>query len=279
MFIKLILILLIFKFAMAENLSVGFIYINSQQVKKNQYLLSKFDWLGVDPDDFDIHELKNTFKHKRNTKVIAYVSVGEVEPYRKYYRNVDKRWIIGYNRGWKSWIADVRDRDYINFLFENVFNKLSDYDGFILDTLDSYESVLKDGKSRKDYEDGLVHIIERLRNLYPSKIIIINRGFSIVDRVKDKIDAFLFEGLFYGLNTEDKIVYTKIDREETDFYIAQLNRIRNLGLKVMVIDYIPAKDTQLRYKVARKIWNLGFIPYISDKNLSTIGLSYADLHK
>lgn len=261
-------------YAKAQDLSVGFIY--KHDIPEEAFYL--FDWLVVDPDNFPLEKLDEKFYIKnKKAKLIAYVSVGELEPYRSYYKKADKSWIIGENKGWNSKIADLRNSKYIDFLFENRFDMLKDYDGFFLDTLDSYQMVLKSDFEKSKYEEGIVNLINLLRKKYPNKIIITNRGFEIVDRIKDKIDAVVAESLFYGLEVGKTIKYKKMKPEDTQWLLEKLRYIKSLGLKVIVIDYIEPKNKSLQREVAKKIYQEGFIPYVSDKDLNSIGTSIYQL--
>ncbi|MFN3947721.1 MAG: bifunctional glycoside hydrolase 114/ polysaccharide deacetylase family protein, partial [Aquificaceae bacterium] len=257
--------------AYAKDMSVGFIFKD----KVPEEALYLFDWLVVDPDSRLPQKLREErfYIKKKRAKLIAYVSVGELEPTREYYKEAKKEWILGDNPAWKSKIADVRRDDYVDFYFEKAFNRLKEYDGFFLDTLDSYQRVLKKEEERKEYEKALVKLIKRLRNAYPDKLILINRGFEIVDFVKNQIDAFVAESLFYGLDLEKGLRYKKMKEEDTKWLLDRLNYVKSLGLKVIVIDYVDPKNKKLQREVAKKIYDLGFIPYVSDRLLYTVGTS------
>lgn len=270
-----ITLLCLFSLLYAKDLSVGFIYRDGVP----EEALYLFDWLVVDPDSKLPQKLREEKFYIRNkkAKLIAYVSVGELEPTKEYYKEAKREWMLGDNPAWKSKIADVRREDYVNFLFEKVFNRLKEYDGFFLDTLDSYQKVLKSEKDRRDYEMALVDLIKRLRKTYPNKLILINRGFEIVEYVKDDIDALVAESLFYGLDLERGLRYRKMKEEETRWLLDRLNYVKSLGLKVIVIDYVDPKNRKLQKEVAKRIYELGFIPYVSDRFLYTIGTSIYQL--
>jgi len=102
----------------AKDLSVGFIYRDGVP----EEALYLFDWLVVDPDSKLPQKLREEKFYIRNkkAKLIAYVSVGELEPTKEYYKEAKREWMLGDNPAWKSKIADVRREDYVNFLFEKV---------------------------------------------------------------------------------------------------------------------------------------------------------------
>ncbi len=267
--IKLLCLFSFINIVWAENISVGFIY--KQPPEEAFYL---YDWLVVDPDNFSFEKLNEKFYIKnKKSKLFAYVSIGEIEPYRSYYKDIKKEWILGENKDWKTYIADLRNKGYMEFLINNVMSKLEKYDGFFFDTVDSYQAVLKKPEEIKAYQESIISFINEVKSKYSTKKIILNRGFEVVPYVKDKIDAVVAESLFYGLDT--KSMYYKKQKEEEDrnWLLNQLSKIKELGLKVIVIDYVNPKDKKLQKEVAKKIYQYGFIPYVTDKFLQTLGTS------
>jgi len=260
-------LLFVFNLSHGKDLSVGFIYVEPPE--EAFYL---YDWLVVDPDNFSFEKLKEKYYIKnKKPKLFAYVSVGEIEPYRKYYKETDKSWIIGKNKDWKTYIADIRKKEYREFLINKVLKNLSKYDGFFFDTLDSYQIALKPSEY-KDYENALAEFIIQVKKTFPDKKIILNRGFEVVPQVKDYIDAVVAESLFYGLDTKT-MKYKKMKEEDIKWLLNKLNEIKNLGIKVIVIDYVDPKNKKLQKEVAKKIYENGFIPYVTDKDLKTLGTS------
>ncbi|MEO2069106.1 MAG: endo alpha-1,4 polygalactosaminidase, partial [Desulfurobacteriaceae bacterium] len=233
-------------------------------------ILYLYDWIIVDPDTFPLKKIKEKFYMKKHGKLIAYVSIGEVSPTRSYFKQIKKSWMLGKNKVWKSFVLDLRKEDCGNFLIEKVFRPLAEegYDGFMLDTLDSYRLILKKNEWKK-YEETEIEFIKKLRKTFPKKIIIANRPFSILESIKDYIDAVLAESLFYGL--DEKLSYKKMKEKETKWLLEKLNEAKCLGLPVIVIDYIPPEKKELRKLDAKRIEKLGFIPWVTDKYLQDIG--------
>jgi len=179
---------------------------------------------------------------------------------------------LGKNKFWNTDIVDIRNEDYRNFLLENVFSKMERFDGFFLDTIDSYQLVL-DKKDWKSYEESLISFIKKLKQKFPEKKIIINRGFEIVDRIKDQIDGFAVESLYSGINVEGDGQYIKIDKQERKYLVKKLKKIKDYGIPVIVIDYLPPKEKEKAMEISKKIRSLGFIPWITDREISIFGTS------
>ena len=219
-----------------------------------------FDWVVVEPKN-----IKNISKYKKEAKVFAYISLEEAQ----FDDKVNKKWVIGKNRDWNSYILDIRDKNYQNYLFKKL-KSLEKYDGFMFDTLDSYQIVLKNQKEKKEYEKALSYFINQCKKRFPNKLIIINRGFEIYHNIKNSIDALLVESLYSGVDTKTMEI-KKVAKEDRNWLLAKLNQIKK-EKPVIVVDYLnpPFKEGE---KIAKKISFYGFIPYISNIQLDNIGIS------
>ncbi len=237
-----------------------------------------YDWLIVDPDSFSMEALGERFyMENRRARLIAYVSVGELEPHRKYFKDASKEWFIGENRAWGTTIVDLRKQAYKRFLLERVIKPAMEqgFDGVFLDTLDSYRLALKEDEWA-EYEKAELELIEEIRRSFPSKLIVINRGFELLDSVHHIVDALLVEGLFHGIDTEN-MVYREVPEEERRWLLERLEKAKRYGLPVIVLDYLEPSRRELAREAAKRIARLGFIPYMSDYELSTIGIGNCEL--
>ena len=230
-----------------------------------------YDWIVLDAETPFMDKLKTHFYLKRRAKLIGYMSVGEIERYRGYYREI-KKFSIGKNPMWGSEVADLRRREYLDFLVNKVAKGIVQrgFDGFFLDTLDSYRLVA-DREDHEEFKEALVYLIRSLRERYPDKLILLNRGFELLPQVKDLIDGIVVESLFAGIDRDRK--YRRVSERERKYLLNILKKIKEMGLPVVVIDYLDPKERAEARRLVRKIDSLGFIPYISDKDLSRVGHS------
>jgi len=65
-----------------------------------------YDKVVVEADAID-----NIYALRYPKKMVAYVSVGEIEPWRKTKNRYEKSWILSKNKTWNSLIADLRKDD------------------------------------------------------------------------------------------------------------------------------------------------------------------------
>lgn len=226
-------------------------------------MIKLYDYLVVDPDNIAVVD----------KKFIAYLSVGEIESYRKYYKFIKKDWIIGENKNWNTYIADTSNRGYLKFL-ESLVDSLyqKGFSGIFLDTLDSYQMVVKDKAEQKSFEDGLVSFITNIKKRYPDFFVITNRGFEIINNeTKNYIDAVVAESLYTSYDFQSKR-YINQTKDGKDWLLSQLNRVKSYGIDVIVIEYTNNKELNRRRELAKKILDLGFFPFISDIGLTNIGV-------
>ena len=234
-------------------------------------MLGAFDVIITDPGNLDTSSLGFKLYKK---KIFAYVSVGEVNKNRSYYKKIKKRWIKRENGLWKSFVVDVSNREYQNFLMNEVLRKLylRGFENFFFDTVDSYHLIAKSDKDRRKYEKALISFFKRVKKRYPKAKIILNRGFEIIEETAEVIDGVLFESLFYGLSPKD-LRYKKVSSEDRKWLRFWIEKIRSLGLFVISLDYLPENEKALAEKTVKDIEKLGVIPYVAPKNLKVIGIS------
>ena len=58
------------------------------------------------------------------SELFAYISVGEVDLNRSYYRQLNPVWLIGDNQAWKSKVVDLADPAWRAFFLDQVVEPL-----------------------------------------------------------------------------------------------------------------------------------------------------------
>ena len=224
-------------------------------------LLYAYDWVIVSPENTFLKITREKFYMKRRGKLIAYLSIGEQ---RKENLTPELRAaILGENPNWNTQIMDVRNEVYKKYLIKKANELLSEFDGVFLDTLDSYKIVLKREKW-KDYEENLKNFINEITSKYPDKIILVNRGFEIINEIKE-IDGIVVESLFKERN---KTVRNNI--------INFLKNLKEKGKEIILIEY--EKDKAKLKNLIRTAKNLGFSIYIPpDKDFQSFGYSNCEI--
>lgn len=236
--------------------------------------LQAFDIAVVDPD-----QVVGPLPTLPETRLAAYVSVGEVHATRGYAKDIPAAWLVGENRAWGSRIIDQTQPGWPAFFVDKVVAPLWEqgYRSFFLDTLDSYQRLAVTPEQRAAQEAGLVAVIGALKQRYPAAQLIFNRGFEILERTRGQVMAVAAESLFQGYDAA-KGTYRPVAETDRGWLLDQLKRVREeLGLPVIVIDYVPAAQRDLARITARQIEHAGFIPWVATGDLATLGVGQVEV--
>ncbi len=214
-------------------------------------------------------------KYRTSTsELFAYVSLGEVLPTRAYAQKIPEAWIIGKNKAWQSQIVDQSQEGWVDFVLEQIISPLwaQGYRGFFLDTLDSYQLVRKDEVFQQAQQLGLLKVIRRMKQKYPTAKLIFNRGFELVPHIHNEIFALAVESLFKSWNPSIK-QYISVSQPARAWLLEKLKSFRKkYKLPVIVIDYLPPERRSEARGVAKKIQDLGFIPWVTTPDLDALGV-------
>ncbi len=243
--------------------SVGFYYGDGAAPSGFQ----DFDWVVVNPG---AQRLPKDFAPQQ--KVFSYVSIGESTPGNSAYADLPASCVLGRNAAWGGKIIDLAQPQCRDYLLHKVIDPIwaEGYHGFFLDTLDSYEAVTQ-GAARQAQERGLVDLIAAIKAAHPQTELIANRGFSVLPKIHQDLVAVLAESLFREWDQATHS-YRQVSEANRQALIAQLHQAQSYGLPAMVIDYMPIQlNRQGWWEDAQKIRALGFIPYVTNAELTAVG--------
>ncbi len=237
-------------------------------------MVGVYDYIILEPSHVDTYT--HGFKRYRK-RIYAYVSIGEVKKTRPWYKTMKKEWLIGENDVWKGEVVDLSNSQYRTFMLDKVIDPLFSrgFKNLFLDTVDVCDR-LKDVKKQKACRQGSVALIEEIKRRHPNSGIIINRGFHIVDKIKDKIDAVLFESYYRGLKDKEYVSLSDRDRAWLDTMLAP---IQKAGVPVIALDYLENPHSKEAERLIKRLRDRGFIPYVSDRNLDRYGNGGLDVVK
>ena len=211
-------------------------------------------------------------------KIYAYVSIGEIERSLPEYRFIKKEWIATKNKNWNSIVLDIKNKEYQEFLFQKMIEPLlkKGFENFFFDTLDSYQLYSKNQQERAENEKALADFINEFHKRYPASKLVVNRGFEIIDKIHNSIEAVLFESYYKGLSGNPKQPYKDVSKKDRKWFKLWLKKIRSYKKDIISVEYMSLKDiynSRKPQKVIKKLKKRGMIPYISNKNLNIYGLS------
>jgi hypothetical protein len=183
--------------------------------------------------------------------------------------------IVGTKQGLATALVDVADPEWAEFVVEDLAQSAVErgFDGFFLDTLDTVEEMARRSTERAEtFRNGLVQLIARLNEKYPDKTIVVNRGFSLRERLIPLIDGLLVESVFqtYHFSSEK---YKPVEPEVTEQLLREIAPYAAAGLEVMVLDYVDPAKPDLAKETARRIQELGYSALISTPELDGVTLA------
>lgn len=232
--------------------------------------ITKFDLAVLDADS---HPPLSPLQG--NTKLLGYISLGEVTNYRWYWPEVsDKSWLLSRNPNWQSRFVDVRQEAWHEIVLEKIVPAIlaEGFDGLFLDTVDTAEYLERYHPEKKypGAEAAMVRLIRAIRKKYPSIYLMTNRGFVILDQIASVIDGVLAESLFSAVDFETDTVRLRPEAE----YRAALAKLRSVQRKfrvqVFTLDYLADASETERKTVIERSRRAGFLPYISTVQLDTL---------
>lgn len=251
-----------------ENPSIAFYYATNPPLD----LLSAYERVVVESENILPEQLR--YLQKRGVIVYAYLSIGEVATDRSWYDQIKKEWKLGVNSSWNSAVMDMASTEWHDFLLNKKMQKLwqQGYRGFFLDTMDSYQLVAKTESEQRKQQDGMVKLLQSMKQQHKDVRLLFNRGFEILDQAANLSDGLVAESLFAGWNP-DKNEYTAIKVKDREWLLGKLKQARDdYSLPVMVIDYLPPEQRKQAERVAEKISQAGFVPWVSTPELDYMGV-------
>ncbi|OUS32577.1 hypothetical protein A9Q99_00460 [Gammaproteobacteria bacterium 45_16_T64] len=233
--------------------------------------LQMYDWVILQSSMAAPEDAR--YLREQGTKPIAYLSIGEVSKAAAEYRLVDPSWFIGENTLWKSQILDWRMPEVQDFLIETLAAKSwnAGYQGFFLDTLDSFQATPLGAATPMVFNQALATLIRKMKTRFPGAIIIVNRGFDALPDVHKLIDAVAVESLYSSFDVSANR-YPEVAGKDTEWLLGKLATIKqSYELPIIVIDYALPQDKERRNSTVTRIQKAGYIPWVSDGHLSTLG--------
>jgi len=187
--------------------------------------------------------------------VLAYMSIGTVESWRRYARRVPPAWTLGPVPHWPGErYVDARRAGW-RALLRREADELAriGFDGLLLDNLDVTARF-------PEVRRGLVRLVRELRTVDSRMLLVAQNGLSVADALP--IDAIVHEDVFWRWDRGYRMSTTRETRRLT----RRLRALRAHGLPVLTLDYTRpgAREAQ---DVVRRSRLRGFHPAVSVRNL------------
>lgn len=237
------------------------------------------------PRDFDAYQLLVLDSHyhpnlqelkERGKTLLGYISLGEVEQHRPWFKKVKKEGILlKENRHWKgSFYVDLRDKRWTKRVIEELVPRLlrKGFDGLFLDTLDNPGDLERDDPKRyAGMVQAGVNLVKTLRRHYPDMPIMMNRGYELLPQVAKDINMELGESVYADYDFEtgrNGYVEEAVYREQVTG-LQQAQKI-NPHLAVYTLDYWDPEDKEGIAGIYAEQRRNGFLPYVSTIELDQL---------
>ena len=236
-----------------------------------------YDVIVIDAQELSSRQLMQL--HLTGHTVYSYLNVGSVEKSRDYFERFED-YFIGRYDNWPDevWV-DVTQEEWQEFVSDELLcliqEKDPEIDGLFLDNIDIYSRIsdMEDEDMTSDAFDSLVGILETYQE--ERLPVIINGADLFVDRLIEEGKS----GLIKGVNQET--VFTRITnysmdwfgkqkRKERDMYISYLERCKEAGLDIFLLEYTT--DDSLKKEIEEYCRKNDYRYYISGH----VDLGFAD---
>ena len=215
--------------------------------------------------------------------VIAYLSIGETENYRYYWKpQWDKQrpsWMGKENKEWKAnYLAKYWEPEWQKIIYgspESYVDKVlaAGFDGFYFDRVDAYYFFGDNEEARGRMAKFIVQLAEYARAKKPEVAIMVQNAEELLDRKEyvAAIDGIAKESLLYGVRGLDK-PNTSDDVSETTRLLKKAN---DQGKAIFVVEYLQDKHN-IATAAKRINDELGWSLYVGTRGLATLGKSPLD---
>jgi endo-alpha-1,4-polygalactosaminidase (GH114 family) len=221
-----------------------------------------YDLVIVESSFFNFYEVAQL--KKNNKKVVAYISLGEVNKNAVDY-NFFKNKTLGNNTDWDSYYLDLTSEETVQFLKNKIDAILfMGYDGLFLDNIDNFCAF----GAQKEHQNELLTFIDALKIKHPKSYIVQNAGLELVSKTRKNIDIILIESVITNFTFEDKKYKIREDKEAQE-YLKKIDSICDPSkLPVILLEYSNSK--RLNRQILKQANKTKHSFLISDINLQEL---------
>ncbi len=205
----------------------------------------------------------------RGSRLLGYVSFGEVERNRPYFAALDRSGALGKpNPNWPdARFVDLRHPAWTKAVVTTIVPAILSlgYDGIFIDTMDNAEAMERQNPiDNKGMVAAGAALIAAVRAAFPAIRIMMNRGYAALPAVADRIDYVLGEAMASRWNFASKQYELLSDGD----WQWQADRLRaaqaaNPTLGVMTLDYWQPDDRAQVAALYARERAAGFHPYVA----------------
>ena len=257
--------------ALPQPASVAFWYADQPPLPE----LSQFDWAVVEPGHMTPGDVKTL--RALGSQPFAYVSIGEFDGNKAELAKagLTKAVTPVRNDSWNSQVMDLTSPAWREHLLGRAKElEGQGYAGLFLDTLDSFQLLPE--ASREAQRAGLASLLREMHKRQPSLKLFFNRGFEVLPELDGVAAAVAFESMYAGWDAAAKR-YRPVPESDRKWLLGELAPLRAKGIPLVAIDYLPPERIEEARKLAKRLRDEGYIPFISTPELDAIGISNVEI--
>lgn len=247
--------------------SVTFWYADEPPISE----LAQSDWSVVEPGHLSEGDVKTL--RKLGSQPFAYLSVGEFSGNKA---EIDKAGLGKAvspvrNGAWDSQVMDLEASAWREHLLGRAKALQAEgYTGLFLDTLDSFQLLPE--AAREKQRLALASFLRELHKRQPDLKLFFNRGFEVLPDLDGVAAAVAVESIHAGWDASAKR-YRPVPEADRQWLETQMQPLRAKGIPLVAIDYLPPERRDEARKLAKRLREEGFIPYIGTPELDSMGIS------
>jgi cysteinyl-tRNA synthetase, unknown class len=199
---------------------------------------------------------------------IAYLSIGEAEPYRPYWKSCCSggnrpSWLTSKTQGWKNnFVVKYWEPGWKAIVRERVSQMMrAGFDGIYIDRVDTWESVKAPGGSRAEMIKLVREVAAAARSIKGDAAILVQNGEELLSDAgyASAIDGIAKESLFFGVTSG---IGKRNSAGDINASLGPLKRAKARGKAVLVVEYLSSNSA-----VASEIRSHGFVPNFAQRGL------------
>ena len=231
--------------------------------------LNGYDLLILEPDAIG----SLTDSDKRGKKCLGYIAISEVSKTRWFFPYCKGQdYIVETNETWGSYRINTASAEWKELLLNTIAPLILDdrnYDGIFFDTCDVPEYLEATYPTEcAGAIQGMVDILHAFKQKWPNKIIACNNGLQPIIDASDAVDYYFIESTINTWKVDgSNVTYVPTSQESKDYLYPRIERIQNLNIPILDIEYGDINDLSNTNKIMKdaisKLWN----PFVSIRDL------------
>lgn len=229
--------------------------------------LKRFDLVILQPEHYTAADLDSL--RANGTISLAYLSLGEdtvLAPDASWYLRSSNGTPLE-NLDWNTYYIDTREISWHEYLISTLIPPILQerhFDGLFLDTIDSPDLF-------PEIRTSMIALVDAIRAAYPSTILVVNRGFTILEQIVSCVDGVMFECFSTCHRAGHYATWSSPIREYNSRLADWLNHLRlTHPINILALDYaLPTEKPRIEYATRRAL-AYGFLPYVSTWDLGEI---------